>query len=49
MLYFRLSLAAIFTGLAIAAAVTGDHIRAACYAGAAVLWITLAILDEDRS
>lgn len=47
MLYVRHTLAAIFTGLGIAAAVTGDHIRAACYA-AAVMWLALATLDEDR-
>lgn len=48
MLYVRLTLAAIFTGLAIDAATTGEHFSAACYTGAAVVWLALACTAEDR-
>lgn len=49
MLYVRLTLAAIFTGFAIGAAVIGSHFSAACYTLAAVIWLALAITAEDRS
>ncbi|MGC5398061.1 hypothetical protein ACPXCP_20295 [Streptomyces sp. DT20] len=40
--------AAIFTATAINAAATSDHFAAACYTGAAVIWLALAILAEDH-
>lgn len=48
MQYVRLILAAIFTGLAIGAATTGDRFTAACYTVIAVLWIAAAVLTEER-
>lgn len=44
----RLATAVIFTAAAINAAVTSDHFTAACYTGAAVIWLALAVLAEDR-